>query len=50
VVRCAGAVDLAQFGRRCAGIFVDTAHLPPPEREKAAQEKILRTLVLEKQT
>ena len=40
VVRCTEAVDLLDFGRRVAAIFVETASLPPLEREKAAEEKI----------
>ena len=40
VIRCVGNVDLAQFGRQVAGAFIETASLPPLEREKAAEERI----------
>jgi hypothetical protein len=49
-MRCPGNIDLAEFGRRAAAAFIETASLPPLEREKAAEEKIRRSLVLEKQS
>ncbi len=33
---------LALFGRRAAMVFVETDHLPPPERERVAEERIRR--------
>ena len=33
-------VQLAEFGRRAALIFVETDELPPAEREKVAEERI----------
>ena len=42
VIRCPENVDLAQFGRQVAGAFIETASLPPLEREKAAEERIRR--------
>ena len=50
VLRCPGEIDLAAFGRRTAEVFVETASLPPLEREKVAEEKIRRLLELERQT
>lgn len=50
VMRCPGDIDLAEFGRRAAAAFIETASLPPLEREKAAEEKLRRLLVLEKQS
>jgi hypothetical protein len=43
-------VDLAELGRRAAAVFVETASLPPLEREKAAEERIRGLLELERQT
>jgi nitrite reductase/ring-hydroxylating ferredoxin subunit len=42
VVRCEGQLDLAEFGRRVAAVFVETGSLPPLEREQAAEQKIRR--------
>jgi nitrite reductase/ring-hydroxylating ferredoxin subunit len=44
VVRCHDEIDLADFGRRVAAVFVETASLPPLERERAAEEKIRRLI------
>jgi nitrite reductase/ring-hydroxylating ferredoxin subunit len=49
VVKCKEEVDLADFGRRVAAVFVEYAHLPPLEREKAAEKKI-RGLVTQGET
>jgi hypothetical protein len=50
VLRCPGEIDLVAFGRRAAEVFVETASLPPLEREIAAEQKIRRLLELERQT
>ena len=50
VMPCPEDIDLAEFGRRAAGVFVETAALPSAEREKVAAEKIRKLLVLERQT
>jgi nitrite reductase/ring-hydroxylating ferredoxin subunit len=50
VMRCPKDIDLADFGRRAAAVFVETAALAPLEREKAAEEKFRRMLELERQT
>ena len=42
VVRCKEDVDLTDFGRRVAAIFIQTASLPPLEREQAAEAQIRR--------
>jgi nitrite reductase/ring-hydroxylating ferredoxin subunit len=49
VLRCPGEIDLEELGRRVAGVFVDTASLPPREREKAAEARI-RRLITEGET
>jgi len=44
VMRCPDDIDLAQFGRRAAAVFIETDSLPPLEREKAAEERIRRLI------
>ena len=44
VMRCPEELDLAEFGRRVAGAFIETASLPSAEREKAAEERIRRLI------
>ena len=44
VMRCPEEIDLADFGRRAAAAFLETASLPSAEREKAAEERIRRLI------
>jgi hypothetical protein len=46
---CPEDIDLADFGRRAAAVFVETASLPPAERETIAAEKI-RRLITERES
>jgi hypothetical protein len=50
VMRCPEDIDLEEFGPRAAAVFIETASLPPLEREKAAEGKLRRLLLLEKQS
>ena len=44
VMPCPAVIDLADFGRRAAAVFIETASLPPAERETMAAEKIRRLI------
>ena len=44
VMPCPADIDLADFGRRAAAVFIETASLPPAERETMAAEKIRRLI------
>jgi hypothetical protein len=44
VMRCPEELDLADFGRRAAAAFIETASLPSAEREKTAEERIRRLI------
>jgi nitrite reductase/ring-hydroxylating ferredoxin subunit len=44
VMCCPEELDLAEFGRRAAAAFIETASLPCAEREKAAEERIRRLI------
>jgi hypothetical protein len=49
VMPCPAEIDLADFGRRAAAVFVESASLPPEERETMAADKI-RRLITEGET
>ena len=44
VMPCPAEIDLADFGRRAAAVFIETASLPPAERETMAAERIRRLI------